>query len=265
MNARSGDVLTDVLREVGRGLTLPLPDRVRILRELASHLESFTELLVDQGVPPEEAHRRAAATLVPDGAALTQLDRLHRSWYLRRTERVAPDRLRLMERTALALATTGLLVGEALTLRKVDLFGDPSPFLAPVLVVGSVLFALALAKAFELFIKGDHRRPRTGLANILVAAAATLGLGVGGTVFDLYRLAATLEGNPGASDVLTPLWLGRSAVLLVVALLLSMAGALGWFVLSQWVSLAEGAHRDVLGLPPHSSLSRSQDRGSTLE
>lgn len=254
---RPDDARARVLREVGQGLTLPLPHRVRILRELSYDLESFTSLLIDQGVPAEEAHRRAAATLVPDGAALGQLDRLHASWYRRRTRGVAPDRLRLAERSGLALATLVVLVGEAFALRQVDLFGDPSPFLVPVLAAGAVLFALILAKTFELFIKGDHARPRAGLASLVFLAAAILGLGLGGTVIDLYRLAATLERTPDVAALLVPQWLSRSAVLLSVALLVSMAGALAWFVLNQWVSLAEGAHREILGLP-HDS--RSQRR-----
>lgn len=259
---------TEVLRAVGQGLTLPLPQRVRILRELSYDLESFASLLMDQGVPAEEAHERAAATLVPDGAALGQLDRLHASWYRRRTRSLAPDRLRLAERGGLALATLVVLVGEGFALRRADLFGDPSPFLIPVLVAGAVLFALILAKTFELFIKGDHARPRSGLTTILVAAGTTLGLGLGGTVFDLYRLAATLESTPEVAEVLAPLWLGRSAILLTVALMLSMVGALGWFVLSQWVSLAEGAHREILGLPlrsPRSPRSWRQDHGCALD
>ncbi|HKJ02201.1 MAG TPA: hypothetical protein VJ997_07090 [Longimicrobiales bacterium] len=265
MSARSLDPHREVLREVGQGLALPLPHRVRILRELSYDLESLTDLLVGQGISAEEAHRRAAEALVPDRAALDQLGRLHESWYRRRTRAVTPDRLRLVERGALALATATVLAVEGLALRRVNLFGDPSPFLVPVLVAGAVLSALVLGKAFELFIKGDHARPRTGLTTILAVAGATLALGVGGTVFDLYHLAGTLERTPALAGVLTPLWLGRSAVLMVVALILSMAGALGWFVLSHWVSLAEGAHREVLGLPHPSRLPRRSDHVEAVE
>jgi hypothetical protein len=119
-----------------------------------------------------------------------------------------------------------------------------------------LLFALVTAKTFQLFIKGEHTRPGKGLGTLLLVAAATLGVGLGGTVIDLYRLAATLEASPEVSVVLTTQWLGRSAVLLSVALIVSMAGALAWFALSQWISLAEGAHREILGLPPRSRLQR---------
>jgi len=265
MNARTVDAHTRALREVGEGLTLPLPHRVRILRELSFDLESFTAQLVKQGMPAEEAHRRAANVLVPDGAALQQLGRLHEPWYRRRTRHLEPGRLRLVERSTLAVSTALVLGAEAFALRRVDVLGDPSPFLVPVLAMGAILFALLAAKAFQLFVKGDDARPRAGLVTILSGAGATLGLGMAGTLFDLYWLTGRLEANPEAAAVLAPLWLGRSAVLLVVALLLSMAGALGWFVLSQWVSLAEGAHREVLGLPVRSPLPRRQTYGRALD
>jgi hypothetical protein len=257
MSTSRGDALTGVLRQVGQGLSLPLPHRVRILRELAADLESFTALLVKQGMPTEEAHRRATEALVPDEAALRLLDCLHEPWYRRRTGHVLPDRLRMMERGALAVSTALVLGAEAYALRQVDVFGDPSPFLGPVLAMGALLFALVASKAFQLFIKGDDGSPRAGLLSILSCSGATLGLGLGGTVFDLYRLAGTLEANPEVAAALVPLWLGRSAVLLTVALITSMAGALGWFILNQWVSVSEGAQREVLGLPPRSPLSWS--------
>lgn len=256
MNAHLRHRRADVLREVGEGLTLPLPRRVRILRELSYDLESLTDLLIGQGVAAEEAHRRATQALAPDGLALAALDRLHEPWYRRRTRAVAPDRLRLLERGALAVAATAVLVVESLALRRADLFGDPSPFLLPLLVAGAVLFAVVAAKAFALFIKGDDARPRTGLTVILVLAGGILLLGLVGTVIDLYHLSGSLEATPEGAAVLAPLWLVRSAVLLAVALIISMAGALGWFVLSQWVSLAEGAQREILGLPFDSRLQR---------
>ena len=63
-----------VLREVERGLALPIPDRVRILRELEYDLEELR-------------------------------DRLHAPWYWRVTRHVTANRLRLAERAALAIAT----------------------------------------------------------------------------------------------------------------------------------------------------------------
>jgi len=251
MSAVASADFSEALRLVGNGLALPLQQRVRILRELAFDLEELRSSLVAQGVPAEEAHRRATEALVPDADALRQLDRIHTPLYRRATRGVMPDRLRRLERGGLAVATAGVVAVEAWALRQADLFGDPSSFLAPVLVVGAVLFALMVAKVFELFIKGDHVRPQGRLGAILGVSAVTLGLGVAGTFLELYQLAATLEASPELAQLLAPLWLARTAVLLTVALLVAVSGALGWFILSQWVALAEGAQQEILGLPRH--------------
>lgn len=237
-----------VLREVESGMALPLPDRIRILRELEYDLEELWGRFVAEGVPDDEARRRALDALVPDAGSLVELDHLHAPLYRRLTQRFPSSQLRLAERTALGVAVAAVLGVQTATLLRVDLLRDPSPFLWPVLVAGGFLFALVLAKGFQLWIKGDHTQPTRGLGSILVAAGIVLSLGIGGTIFDLFRLAVVLEQTPELAEALVPLWLFRSSALLSVAILLALAGGLAWFILSQWVALVRRAHREVLGL-----------------
>ena len=131
---------------------------------------------------------------------------------------------------------------------RVDLLRAPSPFLWPILVIGAFVFALLVAKVFQLWIKGDHAHPGRGLGGILALSGLILALGIGGMIFDLYRLAAILERSPELAGDLTADWLVRDSALLSVAILLALPGGLAWFVLSQWVALVSGARREVLGL-----------------
>jgi hypothetical protein len=146
------------------------------------------------------------------------------------------------------LSTAFVLLIQTLTLVRANLLHDPSPFLIPVLLAGAFLFALALAKAFQLWIKKDHVHPARGLNAILGVAGAILGLGIGGLIFDLYRLAGFLESAPELAGSLTADWLVRDSALLSVAIILAMAGGLAWFVLSQWVALVTGARRELTEL-----------------
>lgn len=237
-----------VLREVESGLGLPIPTRTRILRELEYDLEELWERLVAEGVPSEEAHRKALDALVPDSGSLGELDRIHTPLYRRLTGQVSARRLRLAERMALVLAAASVLLVQTTTLLQVRLLQDPSPFLWPVLISGALLFGLVLTKAFQLWIKRDHTRPERGLASILVGAGVVFGLGLGGVIFDFYRLAAVLEKTPELAGTLASEWLVRDSALLSVAILLALAGGLAWFVLSQWIALVSRAHREVLGL-----------------
>ena len=55
-----------VLREVERGLALPIPERVRILRELEYDLEELSAQLVAGGLTEEAARGRARADVRGD-------------------------------------------------------------------------------------------------------------------------------------------------------------------------------------------------------
>ena len=237
-----------VLREVERGLAMPIPDRVRILRELEYDLEELCARLVAGGLSPEVARGRAVHALVPDSGTLHELDRLHAPWYRRVTRHLTEDRLRLAERSVLAIATASMVIVQTVTLLRVDLLRDPSPFLWPVLGLGALLFAMVVTKVFNFWIKGDHRTPGQGLSTILALAGATVLTGLGGMLFDLYRLAGALERASELTDVVAGEWLLRDLTLLSISILLALGGGLAWLVLNQWLSLVSGARRDVLGL-----------------
>jgi hypothetical protein len=245
-----------VLRKVESELTVPLPERVRILRELEYDLEQLQVRFEAQGLTPEAARDRALEALAPDGISLQALDHVHAPLYRRLTRRLNGNRLQAIERSALGLATAFVVITGTVTLTRADLLRDPSPFLLPVLLLGGLLFALTVAKTFELWIKRDHTVPGRGLGRILGVAGVTLAVGFVGTVIDFYRLAAVLESDPAGAATLVPLWLVRDAALLSLSLLLAMAGGLAWFILSQWLAAVSDARRDVLGLTriPHHSI-----------
>jgi hypothetical protein len=163
MNARAQRVFVPTLREVERGLALPIPERLRILREFEYDLQQLWGRLVEEGLSQEEARRRALEALVPDTGTLGELGRLHTPLYRRWTQHLTAGHLRIAERSALVLATTSVLLAQTVALLHADLLRDPSPFLWPVLAVGALLFALVVAKSFQLWIKGDHGHPERGL------------------------------------------------------------------------------------------------------
>lgn len=250
MSVPTARIFLHDLRTVERQMSLPLPERVRILRELEFDLEELRDRLLARGLSADDAEARALEALVPDREALHQLGTLHAPRYLRATRFLGDRRLWLLERSALVLATSFVLVVGTVMLLRADLLGDPSPFLWPVIGLGGLLFAAVLAKVFQLWIKQDHRRPRRGLTSILALSGLILGTGIAGTLFDLYRLAAILERAPDLAATLASGWLVRDAALLSVSLLLALAGALAWLVLARWLALVSDAYRRALGLDP---------------
>jgi len=242
-----------LLAEVGRGLDMPLPTRTRILLELQADLRDFTAQLVAQGVEPAEARRRAEEALVPDTETAFALGRIHETAYRRFTRRFPPDRVLRLERRALIACTGALLLVQGGLLVGTDLVAYASPFLWPVLGLGSLGAGLALWKAFELWVKRDHARMSRGVGGLLGLAVAILIVGATGVVLDLSRLAATVEADPERLRSILPYWLIRDAGLLAVSLVLALGGGLAWFVFRQWIIHVETAHGELVAGPhsPH--------------
>ena len=238
------------LRRLDRDLSVPLPDRVRILRELEFDLKALSGEFETRGMPAEEARARALDALVPDGATLRELDRLHVPHYRRLTRHFSPGRLRTIERSALVLATVAVLLAETLLLLRADWLRHASPFLWPVLGLGAFLFAAIAAQSFRLWIKHDHRDPAANFRTILLLSGLTLATGVFGVLADFFRLAGILEAEPGLAGSLLLEWLFGSCVLLSFSLLLALAGGLAWFIPAHWLALVSGARAELLGHPP---------------
>jgi hypothetical protein len=248
VSVRTPTAPRSVFREISERLEAPLPQRTRFLRELSSDLEALTGRLVAEGHAPEEARRRAAAALVPDPITLADLGRVHASWYRRVTGRLSGRLLIRMERGTLVAAVLALIVTEARALLRLDLFADPSPFLIPVLAAGTLTVASAAAKAFELWVKRDHRRPRRGLGVILGLAGGTLALAFWGVLFDLFELATLLESSPELAGALVYPTVAREAALVSIAILFALTGALGWFFASRWIAFVEHHHERAIEL-----------------
>jgi hypothetical protein len=116
--------------------------------------------------------------------------------------------------------------------------------------LGSATLLAALVKWFGLWIKHDHARPRRGLGAILGLSATTVGLGLGGFLVDLVRLAAQLEGSPELAATAVYPWLIRDAALLAISLSFAMAGGVCWLVASLWIAFNEDAHERALRYDP---------------
>ena len=237
------------LRKLDRDLTVPIPDRLRILRELEFDLEALSGELEARGMPPEQARARALDALVPDGATLSELDRLHASHYRRLTRHFSPGRLRTIERSALVLATAVVLFAESLLLLRADWLRHAPPFLWPVLGLGALLFAAIAAQSFRLWVKRDHQDPAANFRVILFLSGLTLATGIFGAFADFLQLAGALQAEPGLAASLLPEWLAGTGVLLSFSLLLALTGGLAWFIPAHWLALVSGTHAELLGHP----------------
>lgn len=238
------------LRRLDADLPVPVRRRIQVLRELEADLEAFAAHLEGSGVSAPEARRRALEALVPEGAALHELARVHASPYHRLARSLGEGRVRVAERSALIFATGAVLIWQTEALLDAALFQGASPFVWVVAALGTALFAATVALAFQLWVRGDDEAVRRGSGGLLGGAAAVLLVGLGGSLVELYRFADLLEGAPELFAPLAPTWLLQVALLLTLALIVALAVALAWFVMAQWCALLAGRRGEVLGLRP---------------
>ena len=262
MNMPSVRTFLPALRSVDRELQVPPKERLRILWELESDLEALSRQLEGQGLDPAEARRQAEEALVPGGSALRELSRVHAPLYRRLTGHISDTRLRAIERSALGVTACGVVFVEGLALMSVDLLSSPSPFMWPVLALSGLLALAVLSQLFRVWIKADDTEPSPpGPALVLVLAALVLATGIGGAFTDFLRLAASLESAPDPTGLAPLQAFVRISALLSVSLLVTLAGALCWFVQNQWLSFHASAREELLGAArPFLSLKRSTQK-----
>ncbi len=245
----SGRGFVPVLRALDREMTVPVPRRTRFLRELEHDLEALTGRLVEQGVAPDEARRRVLESLVPDGTVIRHLEEVHAPPYRRLTRHLTPSRLRLLERGAWVLSVAAAIVVSSLTLLSTGVLRDPSPHLWAVLLLAAVLAAQVARTAFGIWVRGPESLDGLAPTAVLALSGLVLAAGIGGVLLDLYALAAEAEADLASATPLA-VWLRREATLLAVALLPALAGALSWFVMSQWLAWTRQDRLDLLGPEP---------------
>ena len=252
-------VASSPLAAVSGQISAPLPAKTQFLRELAADLQELTARLQAEGVPGDEARRRAIDALVPDAETARRLERLPASRYVRATSHWSADRLRRIERALLALCFLGVLVVQTRALGAADFLGYRSPFLWPVLGAGALTVTAVAVKAFQLWVKADHREPRSGLRLIPLLSVAPFAIAVLGICVDGVIVSAALERTPELAGTHLLRSLIQAAARMAVALLFGLLGALGWLVPSQWVAVQEDAYRRTLaledGAPIHGSRS----------
>lgn len=236
-----------VLRRLGDALEVPHPARSRILQEIAADLEGLYELYRSRGLSEDDAAARAESALALSPEMLHELVEIHTPAYRRLFGRFSERGRRRGERALLLMLVACMVLGGGTVLATQDVFADPSPFLWPVLTVGIGAAALAITKAFQLFVKKDHHpaRLRSGLGALLVCAPVLVVTGLAGAVADLYALAGALGGDVADPAMLAVRWLRTTADLLSAATVLALAVGLAWYGLAARVAAIERAESEI--------------------
>jgi len=242
------------LRRVAAAIELPHPARSRVLLELASDLEDMRVALLSEGLSEEEAHRRALEVLLPAPEAIADLRAVHRPLYQRLVDRFSERTRHRMERMLLAAVTMVLVMWSAVVVTQPGLRRSPSVFVWPLLGLAAAVAVVGLGKLFQLYVSRDHApaRLRRGMSLLPALAVASTAVGFTGAVLDLYAVTSAIEADVAHQGMLVLEWVRSDTVMLALALLVTVAAALLWFLAAVRIARIEQAEAEALGLsrPP---------------
>lgn len=233
------------LRAASRSVRLPPGARMRFLEELRSDLEDLQRTLVESGVPPSEAQRRAEVLLAPDAEALEALRVVHRPHLIRWRPRV-PGRWGWAG--ALALGTMALAAAFAMV-RETASVRDLPLFLVPLAGIAVAAALRAAGKVIRIWLEGesDAVRVRSGASDLLVAAGGATVASVFGILFELYRTALAITLAPHMETALALDWLRRSVLVGAAGIAIALPCGLAWLFFVRQAAGLERRERALLG------------------
>jgi hypothetical protein len=239
---------SEILRRTAQKLDLPQPVRSRVLLELAGDLEALYDLYVRRGLDDSEAARRVEEKFAVSDDVLVQLTRLHRSALRRWLDRLSEQAQTRWERSILAAVILFVVVVTGPRLVTTTFIRDASGWIWVVTAIALAALALAMAKIYQLFIKGDHRPAhlRNGLPALLFLGCASSFTGLFGLVAGLYRDLARMAASPDPVPVPMLNWLLGSVATMTASLMVSVLCAVSWFFLMSKVKRIEQAEAALL-------------------
>jgi hypothetical protein len=237
-----------VLRALSDRLDLPQPARSRILVEVSGDLEALFESYRGRGLSAEEAEREALARIDLSSEALEALVRVHGGWFRRFVDALAHRAGALWERVLLVLLIVGSVALSGGLLQAVPMSRAAGPWLVPVGCAAVGALIVAVWKAWELLLLGDHRpsRLRRGLDALLGLSVLQMFLAFTGLWLTAIGATGSIAGDPMQAGTLTMRWLERSLALLIPGLGVALLSGLVWFFLLMKVVSIE--HQEATAL-----------------
>jgi hypothetical protein len=228
----------EVLRPLSARLPLPQPARTRVLLEIAADLEDMYRHYRASGLSEEEARLKAVDTFDLSEEALSELVRVHTSFFRRLLDRLSSQAQSRWERgLLLVVAGTLSFVCVQLVLRG-EIVAVAGTQVWPTLICGMAGLTLGLIKFYQLHIKQDHelRRARRGLDAIAILAGVQVFLGFLVAWFTLYLTARRMTEDVEYAGVHLFHWLLSASALLSVSLMGALLTAMIWFALARRVA-----------------------------
>ena len=238
---------TSVLRDLNHKITLPQPQKSRILLEIAADLNDLYEEYRGRGFNESEAAAMAKQTFDISDAALRELMQIHETTFRRFMDKLSVNTRAKYERILLVLMLCCIAVVTSQGIWSMSFFYHASNFVWPIIGMVFIAFTIFIGKFYSLFIEKNHsvHQLRSRLNMLISTAGVSILIGVYGYFWELFR-AKSMSVFMGFNIIMitetdiqkTPLLLSdlteifmRASFLMVVSMFASMLIAVMWVVL----------------------------------
>lgn len=237
-----------LIRATSDHLDLPQPTKSRFLLEMAADMEDLYEHHRSQGMSPELAEEEVAGQFTFSDEALSRLAQVHASPYRRLMDSLSERTRALWERAMFIILTAFVAVVTMEVTMTAQPFSNASPLIWLVAALGAAGLIIAILRIHALYLKKDHdvRRLRNGLDALIGISVLSVAVGHYTLLIELFRIARAVVNDVDRAFMGAVICVLRAAPVMNLALLVAIATALLWFVLSGKVKRIEAAEASVL-------------------
>jgi hypothetical protein len=251
-----------LLIDINKKLELPQPTKSRIILEIAADLNDTYQLYQSQGMSEDDALAKAKQKFDLDEHSLNELIYLHRSHFRRWFDHLSASAQTWWERLILICLFAFVLITGGITIMKIPLVEEASPFVWIILLLLIVSAAVFLQKIYQIYIKKDHHLPnvKRGLPFLIFMSGITISFSMLGYYWQLYSfkeyghiletklvylLHTTDDSFPRIFTLLIE-WMIESSAFIMVGMFSTIVIALMWYFLMSKVSKIEEAEAAIL-------------------
>jgi hypothetical protein len=251
-----------LLININNRLELPQPTKSRIILEISADLNDAYQTFQNQGMSEMEAIVAAKEKFSLDKQSLNELIQVHQSSFRRWFDHLSTTAQSWWERVILICLLTFIIISGGVTVMKVPIVEQASPFVWIIFILAILAFTVFLQKIYQIYIKKDHRLNslKKGVPFLLLISGISLLSCMWGYYWQLYHfkeyghiLETKMVYLLVVTDSTFPMifrelidWMIESSAFVMIGMLAAILFAMMWYVLMIKISKIEEAEAAVL-------------------
>ncbi|MBN1290695.1 MAG: hypothetical protein JXB48_02565 [Candidatus Latescibacteria bacterium] len=236
-----------LLQRMNERITLPQPEKSRVLQEMAGDLDELYELYLSRGYDELEAQRLAEEKVEAGDETITLLIQLNDTFIRKLLRRLSELTQKRMETISWVTLLVLLCMAFTMKIMNSELISD-SIFVWILSFLAISLFGVSVSKYYSLYIKKDHEieRLHSGLSLIFFLGALSLLTGLNGFFYELHKAFINTAKETDKMQIYISIAIQRSLALIAVGFVIAVCAALVWFIFTLKTLSIEQYEKSIL-------------------